>query len=209
MKTHCDPLTDSQISAGQPTSRGVQAPAEDADGEAKGSRGPRRVRREDREETSKGSRQARRWVFSFEYFRQRVSGRAFSQSRRSREVERDAQNSSALYNILFFMLRLPFQTNWASTRTDTSRWPTRWTRRSPNWQDIRSLVIVSLRFLPNDTNFFILFFLFFFFVFFFLGRGSRKFFTFARRRRPARGGIKKCAADIARRVTHVRYILCN
>jgi len=31
--------------------------------------------------------------------------------------------------------------NWASTKTDTSHWPTKWTRRSPNWQDIRLLYL--------------------------------------------------------------------
>lgn len=41
------------------------------------------------------------------------------------------KNSTVLYQL--------FQTNWASTRTDTSRSPTRWTPHSPNWQDIKLL----------------------------------------------------------------------
>lgn len=34
-----------------------------------------------------------------------------------------------------------FQMNWALTRTDTSRWLMKWTQRSPNWQDTRSLLL--------------------------------------------------------------------
>src|SRR5580765_3911784 len=42
------------------------------------------------------------------------------------------------------------QMNWASTRTDTSRWPMKWTRRSPNWQDIRSLDYLVMLRVPNN-----------------------------------------------------------
>lgn len=42
------------------------------------------------------------------------------------------------------------QMNWASTRTDTSRWPMKWTRRSPNWQDIRLLYYLAMLRVPNN-----------------------------------------------------------
>lgn len=50
---------------GQPESRGIQEATEDPHRQTKGSRGPRRVRREDGQEIAKGSRQARRYDFCF------------------------------------------------------------------------------------------------------------------------------------------------
>lgn len=38
-----------------------------------------------------------------------------------------------------------FQTSWASTRTDTRAWPTRWTPHSPNWLDINFILYLFHR----------------------------------------------------------------
>ena len=49
---------------GQPKSWGIQATTEDPHSQTKGSRSPRRIRREDGQEAPEGSRQARRSAFS-------------------------------------------------------------------------------------------------------------------------------------------------
>lgn len=41
---------------------------------------------------------------------------------------------------LFFLFPFIFQTNWASTRTDTRLLPTKWTPHSPNWPATKQFV---------------------------------------------------------------------